>query len=51
MKVPFSHLRGSVRFSFSRENCDRDVDWVLEVLPQSVKELRVLSTPMEAVYE
>ena len=51
MKVPFSHLRGSVRFSFSRENCDRDVDWVLEVLPQAVKELRVFSTPMEAVYE
>jgi cysteine desulfurase len=51
MKVPFSHLRGSVRISFSRENSDRDVDRVLNVLPLAVKELLSQSVPMEAVYE
>lgn len=50
MKVPFSHLRGSVRFSLSRETSDRDVDKVLEVLPQIVKELQAMSIPMEAAY-
>lgn len=50
MKVPFSHQRGSVRFSLSRETSDRDVERVLEVLPQMVKELQAMSIPMEAVY-
>ncbi len=51
MRVPFSHLRGAVRFSFSRDNSERDVDRVLDVLPQFVKELQALAVPMEAVYE
>jgi cysteine desulfurase len=50
MKIPFSHLRGSVRFSLSRETSDRDVGQVLEVLPQIVKELQAMSIPMEAAY-
>jgi cysteine desulfurase len=50
MKVPFSHLRGAVRFSLSRESCDRDVERVLEVLPKMVKELQAMSIPMEAAY-
>jgi cysteine desulfurase len=50
MKVPFSHLRGSVRFSFSRENTDSDVDRVLHVLPQVVSTLEAQSLPMEAAY-
>jgi cysteine desulfurase len=50
MKVPFSHLRGSVRFSLSRETSDRDVARVLEVLPQIVKDLQPRSIPMEAAY-
>ena len=50
MKVPFSHLRGSVRFSFSRENSDHDVDRVLEVLPQAVNDLQAHSVSMEAAY-
>jgi len=49
MKVPFSHLRGAVRFSFSRNNSEGDVDRVLEVLPRVVSELQVHSVSMEAV--
>ena len=48
MKVPFAYLRGAVRFSFSRENTHRDVLRVLDVLPQSVKDLRLTMVPMEA---
>jgi cysteine desulfurase len=50
MKIPFSHLRGSVRFSLSRENSDYDVDRVIEVLQQSVSNLQAGSVPMEAAY-
>jgi cysteine desulfurase len=48
MKVPFSHLRGSVRFSLSRESSDADVNRLLEELPQIVRDLQALSIPMEA---
>lgn len=34
---------GSLRFSFSRENSDEDVDYVLRVLPAIVEKLRQLS--------
>jgi cysteine desulfurase len=50
MKIPFSHLRGSVRFSLSRENSDYDVDRVIEVLQQAVSELQAGSVSMEAAY-
>jgi cysteine desulfurase len=50
MKVPFSHLRGSVRFSLSRENSDYDVNRVIEVLQQAVSYLQASSVPMEAAY-
>lgn len=48
MKIPFAYLRGAVRFSFSRENSEADVDYVLEVLPQLVKDLRLTMVPLEA---
>ena len=48
MKLPFSYLRGAVRFSFSRENSEQDVDRILDVLPQLVYELQTLSFPKEA---
>jgi cysteine desulfurase len=51
MKVPFSHLRGSVRFSFSRNNIERDVDRLLEVLPRAITDMQVDSRPMEAAYD
>jgi cysteine desulfurase len=50
MKVPFSHLRGSVRFSLSRDNSDCDVDRVIEVLQRVVSDLQAGSVSMEAAY-
>jgi cysteine desulfurase len=43
MKVPFTAIHGSVRFSLSRYNTDADVDKVIEVFPQMVANLRKLS--------
>lgn len=51
MKVPFSHLRGSLRFSLSRENNERDVERVLEVLPQAVCALQIPSPFMEVAFD
>ncbi|MGO9438905.1 MAG: cysteine desulfurase NifS [Terracidiphilus sp.] len=51
MKVPFGYLRGSVRFSLSRENTQKHVDRVLDVLPKIVNELQAMSVPMEAAYD
>lgn len=50
MKIPFSHLRGSIRLSFSRENSDCDVDRVLEILRKSLNDLQADTIPMEAAY-
>lgn len=35
--------RGSIRFSFGKDNTDEDVDYALEVLPRAVENLRRLS--------
>ncbi len=35
--------RGSIRFSFGKDNCVEDVDYALEVLPRAVLNLRRLS--------
>ncbi|MEO8435913.1 MAG: cysteine desulfurase family protein [Pyrinomonadaceae bacterium] len=35
--------RGAIRFSFGKDNCDEDVDYVLEVLAGAVAKLRSLS--------
>jgi cysteine desulfurase len=43
MKVPFSAIHGSVRFSLSRYNTDEDIDRIIEVFPQIVANLRKLS--------
>lgn len=43
MKVPFSALHGSVRFSLSRFNTDREIDYILEVFPTIVRNLRRMS--------
>jgi cysteine desulfurase len=50
MKVPFSHLRGSVRFSLSRETSDCEVDRVIEVLRKVANDRRSDSVSMEAAY-
>ena len=43
MKVPFTAVHGSVRFSFSRYNVEEDVDRIIDVFPQIVANLRRLS--------
>ena len=43
MKVPFTAVHGSIRFSFSRYNTDDDMDRIIEVFPQIVANLRRLS--------
>lgn len=43
MNIPFTAAHGSIRFSFSRESVDADVDAVLEVLPGVMEKLRALS--------
>ncbi len=43
MKVPFTAVHGSIRFSFSRYNTAEDVDRIVEVFPGIVANLRRLS--------
>ena len=43
MKVPYTAAHGAIRFSFSRENTDQDVDQVLEAVPPIIAKLRELS--------
>ena len=41
--------RGAVRFSFGKENTTEDVDYILEVLPKAVENLRKLSPHFEVL--
>jgi cysteine desulfurase len=43
MKVPFTAIHGSVRFSLSRYNTDEDIETTIGVFPQIVANLRKLS--------
>jgi cysteine desulfurase len=43
MGVPAELARGSLRFTFGRENTDEDIDRLLEVLPPIVQRMRALS--------
>ncbi len=43
LKVPFTAVHGSVRFSFSRYNTEADLDHIIEVFPGIVANLRNLS--------
>jgi cysteine desulfurase len=43
MKIPFTAIHGSVRFSLSRYNTEAEVDRVIEVFPTIVSSLRRLS--------
>jgi cysteine desulfurase len=43
MKVPFTAMHGSVRFSLSRYNTAEDVERIIEVFPRVVRDLRRLS--------
>jgi len=43
MRVPFTAVHGSVRFSLSRYNTEEDIDKTIEVFPRIVANLRKLS--------
>ncbi len=43
MKVPYTSALGAIRFSFSHENTNGDVERVLEVLPAIVEKAREVS--------
>ena len=48
MKVPFTAVHGSVRFSLSRYNTEEEIDRVIEVFPKIVASLRRLSPYWDA---
>jgi cysteine desulfurase len=50
MKVPFSHIRGAVRFSLSRMSSVADVDRACAALASSLDELGACAHSREAVY-
>lgn len=43
MDVPFTFAHGSIRFSLSRFNTEKEIDFVLEMLPAIIENLRKLS--------
>jgi cysteine desulfurase len=43
MNVPYTAAHGAIRFSFSRENSDEDVDRALEAMPPIIEKLREMS--------
>ena len=43
MGVPYTYAHGSIRFSLSRYNNDKDVDYLLQELPPIIKKLREIS--------
>jgi cysteine desulfurase len=43
MNVPYTAAHGAIRFSFSRENSDADVDHVLDTMPPIIERLRDMS--------
>ncbi|MBW2505386.1 MAG: aminotransferase class V-fold PLP-dependent enzyme [Deltaproteobacteria bacterium] len=43
MQVPFTAIHGSLRISLSRYNDARDIDKIIEVLPEIITDLRKLS--------
>ena len=43
MSIPFTFAHGSIRFSLSRFNTKKDIDFVLKILPDLIENLRKLS--------
>ncbi|MFV2074248.1 MAG: cysteine desulfurase NifS, partial [Thermoanaerobaculales bacterium] len=51
MKVPFTAVHGSVRFSLSRYTTEAEIDRVIEVFPEIVASLRRLSPYWDAEHD
>lgn len=43
MGIPFTFIQGSIRFSLSRYNTDKDIDHIIEHLPRIIERLRGIS--------
>ncbi len=43
MGIPFTFIQGSIRFSLSRYNTDKDIDYIMEHLPSVIERLRQIS--------
>lgn len=43
MNVPYSQAMGSIRFSLGRFNREAEIEFVLEILPEIIKDLREMS--------
>jgi cysteine desulfurase len=43
MGIPFTAVHGSIRFSLSRYNTEKEIDRVIEIMPGIISELRELS--------
>jgi len=43
MGIPFTFVQGSIRFSLSRYNTGKDIDYIIENLPAIIKRLREIS--------
>jgi cysteine desulfurase len=43
MNIPYSDAMGAIRFSLGRFNTEAEVDFVLEILPKIIAELKAMS--------
>ncbi|MEM8836621.1 MAG: cysteine desulfurase NifS [Pseudomonadota bacterium] len=43
MDIPFTAAHGAIRFSLSRETTDEEIDYVIDVVPPIIRELRAMS--------
>ncbi len=43
MGVPFTFIQGSVRFSLSRYNTEKEIDYIIENMPAVIERLRAIS--------
>jgi cysteine desulfurase len=43
MGVPFTAAHGSIRFSLSSYNTEKEIDFILKVMPPIIEKLRAIS--------
>jgi len=43
MNIPYSDAMGAIRFSLGRYNTEKEVDFVLEILPKIIDELHAMA--------